>query len=59
MSLTPEVQAACVSVAGDWAIRLTQFQKNQGSKEKVVTLLKQNFEGVYAYLVSVAEKQQS
>ena len=58
MTLAPEVQAAMVKVAGDWAIRVTRIDKTATSRERVLASIKDNFEGAYAYLINIIGEHQ-
>lgn len=58
MSIPPEVQAAIVTLAGDWAVKFTNYAKTHRSRKSISDLIKENFEGAYDYLVNTIEARQ-
>jgi hypothetical protein len=63
MSLSPEVQASIIKVAGDWALAITNKEKpslklsGPFSRGDFIAALSQNFEGAYQSLVSIVEQR--
>ena len=59
MELSPEVHAACIRVAGDWAIQIAMWRtQHHGKDEKVGGRLElqKHFQKSYLFLTQVAEK---
>lgn len=59
MDLSPEVQAACVKVAGDWAIQITIWRLERAKTSARLngnTLLQKHFQKSYLFLTQMAEK---
>ncbi len=56
MSLSPEVQAAAIKVAGDWALHIATRKKELGSKEPLRTILTDEFECAYPVVLQILEK---
>jgi hypothetical protein len=58
--MSPEVEAACVKVAGDWAIRITTWTLERSSgktkQPKGRELLQKHFQRSYQFLIQTAGK---
>ncbi len=55
-SLCPEVKAAAVKVAGDWALHIATRKKEMGSKEPLSAILACEFESAYHAVVGILER---
>jgi len=58
MNISPEVHAACIKVAGDWAIKIALSELAQSSQKKVKgkAILQKNFQQSYQFLIEVVDK---
>jgi len=54
--LCPEVKAAAVKVAGDWALHIATRKKEMGSKEPLSAILVCEFESAYLAVVGILDK---
>ena len=60
MDLPPEVQAACVEVAGNWAIQITTWRLEHANPKSRLpsgnAMLQKHFQKSYQFLTQSVEK---